>query len=133
MAESVIVHFANATTSDVALALDPATNLERIDVSLPVNLEYLILVYDYPDFDTEYEDEEKRQVISMLGSTPSCSMAFELRRSRQGEACNLFKMLIDKELSTFQFIVDDCMGAFWRQSDIVLRLNEFLRGYRSLS
>lgn len=129
MAESVIAHFAAVKASHVAEALDPATSVGRIDVSLPVGSEYLIRVYPYLDIDAEYEDEEKQRLVEALGCVPLSSMAFELRRSQQGAACRLLRKLLSNELSEFHFVIDDGMGEFWRQTEILRRPNEFLRGY----
>jgi hypothetical protein len=128
MAESIIIHFNE---------LDPSVVLSRIQGkfgarnhqtwSFPAD-DYLILVYPYDDFESEYEASERDEVWLKLGGNPTASFAFEIRRSRSDDACDVLERFVRADLRDLKFVVDD----MWRliSSNDLEGVSDFLDCYR---
>ena len=107
MAESIIIHYNEQ---------NPAVVLSRIESNFvsgddqtwcfPAN-NYLILVYPYDDFETEYEASERHAICTKLGGIPTASFAFEIRRSRSDDACDALERIVRVEFQGLNFVVDD--------------------------
>jgi hypothetical protein len=130
MAESIIIHFNE---------LNPAAITSRIDTRFgasdhqawrfPAD-DYLILVHQYPsdDFDAEYVASERDDVRTKLGSLPTVSFDFEIRRSRSDDACEVLERFVRIDLLGLNFVVDD----MWRliSSSELQGVTDFLDCYR---
>lgn len=130
MAESIIIHFSDATVIEkLEFAFDAIG--KRIDDtwSIPSNSNYKIMIYLYDDYVSEYDESEKGKVVHVLGCTPKISYCFELRRSCQNEACDISKNILTEELSKFNYIVDDCIDKIWTKAEITEHKDEFLKEY----
>ena len=128
MAESIIIHFNE---------LNPSVVLSRIEGkfgahdhqtwSFPVD-DYLILVYPYDDFESEYEAPERDEICIKLRGIPTASFAFEIRRSRSDDACDVLERFVRVDLQGLDFVVDD----MWRliSSSDLHGVTDFLDCYR---
>ena len=129
MVESIIVHFAEPKTAGVLDTFDEVAEYVGDSWSFPSNKNYQVMVYSYDDYSAEYEDSDKLEVVEALGCTPKFSFCIELRRSVQNEACELSKEILISTLSSFNFVVDDCMDKIWTKKEIEKYRHEFLKPY----
>jgi hypothetical protein len=130
MAESILLHFGSASATDV-LSHIAALSEKLSDQEwyfFPTNTDYLLSITIYSDYKTEYEDQEQNQIKLMLGSEPSCSLDFELRRSKSSAACDAALEFIRKLIIKFRFVVDDCFQ-FWHPHEAIDAAH-FLKQYR---
>lgn len=128
MAESIIIHF-NQKNLTVVLSRIEAKFVSRDHQtwSFPAD-DYLILVYLYNDFEAEYEASERDDVCTKLGGIPTASFAFEIRRSRSDDACDVLERFVRVDLQGLNFVVDD----MWRliSSSDLHGVTDFLDRYR---
>ena len=130
MAECIIIHFKIGTSKRaLELLFDKIAKKYSNAWTFPKHSDFNITIYEYLDFESEYEEVEKREVGNKLDGKPDVSYCFELRRSRQTEACHSTQEIIVSELASFQFVVDDCHDYVWLKEEI-LKSSKFLKNYR---
>lgn len=67
----------------------------------------MLRIFEYRDLEAEYEPAELSVLVERLRGYPAASLCFELRRSRQVEACDAAARLCVALLGRFPGIVDD--------------------------
>jgi hypothetical protein len=132
MAESIIVHFSDATGPEIfaGLASRCEKAADRAIYFYPNNAAYVLLISEYSDYDVEYGPEEKSRLEGLLHRRPRFSLVIELRRSKQEVACEAAEEIVSRLCATHDLVVDDDYHRFWTRSEIRSE-GEFLRVYRN--
>lgn len=128
MAESIIIHFSELNLSKLPERLNKNFDQSGENQWHHPREDYLVMIAPYDDYESEYEEAEKKTVREKLKGPPSASYDFEIRRSRSDEACDLLEVFIRNELSEFDFVVDD-MDHIYSKNDL-LGITDFLDVYR---
>ena len=124
MAESVLLHFRDVSPERVHAALASRCEKAGADYLYPASADYTLLITEYEDLASEYDEADSLLIREALGSTPSCSLNIELRRSRQNKACLDAQQLIDSLFSRHIFLIDDC-HQFWPSMKIAEAFKEY--------
>lgn len=136
MAESIIIHFSEATWETLGIFLDQVAckvsdkHWNYTDCKQP-----LVFVYEYDSILNEYEDENLDQLFEYIDDFPKISICLQLRRSLGNQsidgATELSKVLLQK----FPGVVDDTYSEIWTLKDINNRVKKqngaFLDVYRT--
>ena len=128
MAESIIIHFSTENKDEVVNALQQQfIPVGQDEFRFPED-DYLVIVTPYEDFDKEYEENEKEEIIEKIGSTPQFSYDFEIRRTKSDEACDLLERFIRTNFKNINYLVDDMFNLLSKEE--VNQSNTFLDVYR---
>lgn len=128
MAESIIIHCSRSDRAELLLRIE--ARFECVSKSMwrfPSD-DYLVSVTPYDDFEREYDQSEKDDVIARLGGTSIASFNFEIRRSRSDEACDMLEDFVRLDCCGFNFVVDDMFRIL--DSADLRDINDFLDVYR---
>jgi hypothetical protein len=130
MPESIIVHFSEASASEIfpVLAACCERAINRETYFYPSNGTYVLLMSEYLDYEVEYDEEEKTRIEASLGRCPCFSLSIELRRSKQDFACDAAAALVSELSTSRSLIVDDC-HRLWSRAEIQAG-SDFLQAYR---
>jgi hypothetical protein len=130
MAESIIVHFRNATANEILsfIASRCEKAADRSMYFFPNNASYLLILSAYSDYDIEYDSADKEAIESSLQCRPSFSMDVELRRSQQNAACHAAKKIVSELCGIHELVVDDG-HRIWNRAQIATD-DDFLVIYR---
>ncbi|HEX7859632.1 MAG TPA: hypothetical protein VF773_04855 [Verrucomicrobiae bacterium] len=134
MAEAIIVHFSAATAGEILplIAAKGEKVPDKDEYFLPNNAHYLLIVQTYSDreYQTDYSDEDRKQVEAALGNPPSLSLLMQLRRSKQTAACDAAEKLIRNLLTRFPLAVDDGQHIWTRKEIEITRARDLFEIYR---
>jgi len=120
MAESIAILVKKATWTDlVPMISGIAEKIGELEWRYPRNdKEYTITLYESNSWINDCDDEDIDEIVLLLGDFPTVVLCLELRRTRQNKACDDAKEICIPLLSSFDGIIDDCLGKFWILNEI---------------
>ena len=125
--ENFVLHFRNASRAHAEdlLATHDATRDENrwIVEKGSENIAVWIDVFKGSDSLSEYEPDEKTELLESLGGKPSITLSLHYRRNVQSEAHAM--VLMTRFLSDERGIVDDNHGSLLNRSELCERLHQF--------